>query len=212
MNNPDYSADALFIPGLDPASQSAPLAHFENVERGRGLMKKGILHVHEAFADYMLINPGCTLRDMAAHFSYTPPWICTIINTDMFKAYLRKRRDGIEIAVAQDIPTKLVAAGHLVTEKLLEKIEKSEDPEFVLDAFDKVMHRMGYAPNSKASPQGQANVQQQNNVFFLEKGEMANLKANFLNSHNTPSQLVELNTVELPAEEVPAELPFSNGS
>ena len=155
--------------------------------RGADVLKNGVKGVHEAFADYMLINPGCTLREMAGYFGYTVPWICTVINCDLFKAYFAERRNGISVAVAEDLPSKLAAAAHLATERMIEVIEKSEDGATLIDAFDKVLHRYGYAPNVKGGAQQGFVLNQQNNVFYLNRDELAQARAKLLASHSTPA-------------------------
>lgn len=160
----------------------------ERIQEVRGpLLKKGIQAVHEAFADYMLLNPGCTLREMGAQFGYSPAWICTVINTDMFKAYFSERRNGIVVAIAEDLPSRLAAAAHLATERIMEVIEKTEDGEMLIDAFDKVLHRHGYAPNAKGM-QGPAQVNVQNNVFYLNKNELAEARGALVAAHK-PAEL-----------------------
>lgn len=146
------------------------------------ILKNGIKPVHEAFADYMLVNPGCTLRAMSAYFKYSPSWICQVINSDMFQAYFAQRRQGVVVSIAQDLPSRLAAAAHLATERVIEVLETSSDPELVIDAFDKVLHRHGYAPNAKGMP-GSGNTNIQNNVFYLAKEELAQAREKLINSH-----------------------------
>lgn len=146
------------------------------------VLKNGIKGVHEAFADYMLINPGCTLREMAGVFNYSASWICTVINSDMFKAYFDERRKEINCVIAEDLPSKLAAAGHLATERIMEVLNNTEDAGVIIDSFDKVMHRLGYAPNAKGGPQG--NITQNNtNIFYMNKEELAGVRQAFLAAH-----------------------------
>lgn len=151
-----------------------------------GPLKNGIKPVHEAFADYMLINPGCTLRQMGEYFGYTVSWICTVINSDMFKAYMAGRREQICATVAEDLPSKLRGAAHLATERMVEILEKTEDSDTVIDCFDKILHRYGYAPNAKNGAQAQAGrmvLNQQNNNFYLTKEELAGAKGHLIEAH-----------------------------
>lgn len=171
----------------------------ERIQAAKGpLLKNGIQGIHEAFADYMLINPGCTLREMAAQFGYSIAWICTVINTDMFKAYFAERRQGIVVAIAEDLPSRLAAAAHLATERIMEVIEKSEDGEMLIDAFDKVLHRHGYAPNAKGmTPAPQIGVQ--NNVFYLSKEDLAQARGQLVAAHKPAELEVKGETLELGA-------------
>lgn len=57
----------------------------------------------------------------------------------------------------------MMAATDIALEGLTRQLEKAEDPEFLLDAADKLLHRMGYAPASARNPAGQI-VNQTTNV------------------------------------------------
>lgn len=151
----------------------------------QALLKRGISSVHEAFADYMLINPGCRLREMAAYFGYTVPWISTVINSDMFKSYMAGRRGDINVSIMEDLPTRLKQAAALATERMIEVVEKSEDADTLIDAFDKILHRCGYAPNTKQGGGAVVN-NQQNNVFFVNKDDLAQAREMLLANHAAP--------------------------
>ena len=145
------------------------------------ILKRGIGSVHEAFANYILINPGATLREMGAFFNYSPVWISRVVNTDMFRAYMAGRQIEVNTFVASDLPAKLSAAAHLATERVIEVLETATDPDLIVDTFDKVLHRYGYAPNAKNGAQAQINVQ--NNVFYLNKEELAVARGQLIESH-----------------------------
>lgn len=149
------------------------------VNRGPELLKRGLSALHEAFADFILMNPQATLRQMGLYFSYSPAWICTVINSDMFRAYLAKRRIEICSTIAQDLPRKLELAAHLATEKLIEMIPLVEDVDTAVDVFDKVLHRAGYAPNTRAAPA----IGQQNNVFYLSKDDLKQAQGRLIEQH-----------------------------
>lgn len=80
--------------------------------------------------------------------------------------------------VAESIPAKLARAADIAVEKLTDHLEKTEDPEFILSATDKILHRMGYAPQSSRNPSVPAGslLNQQNN-FFLQSGDLAEARA-----------------------------------
>lgn len=163
----------------------------ESIQEIKGpILKRGVQPVHKAFADYMLMNPGCTLREMGQVFNYSISWISQVTNSDMFKAYFEQRRQGIDCAIAADLPERLRAAACLATERVMEVLEKTNDADTIIDAFDKVLHRYGYAPNAKGVAQ-QAVVQQQN-VFFLDKGDFAQARQQLMQSHQSPMPEVEV--------------------
>lgn len=162
------------------------------------VLKNGIKGIHEAFADYMLINPGCTLKEMSGVFKYSVAWICTVINSDLFKAYFAGRREGVNAAVAGDLPSKLAAAAHMATERIMEVLEKTEDADTIIDSFDKILHRFGYAPNAKGGAQGGPVTNNTQNVFYLSKEDHAHARASFAAAHAQ---------VALPAPKEESEVP-----
>lgn len=134
-------------------------------------------HTHEMLLCWLLVNPDKSLRECADHFGYTQSWLSSIIHSDLFQAELASRQQGIAAKVADSIPEKLRRAGDIAIEKLTSALEGTEDPEFILDATDKILHRMGYAPQSSRNPGGPpGHVNQQNN-FFLSAGDIAEARA-----------------------------------
>jgi len=176
QSDPQFVLDG-FDEDLDRA-----LAEATPGARGKDILRRGLSYLHEALADWMLVNPGGTLREMGKHFGYSAPWLCSVINTDMFKAYMAARRVEVSAQVAGSLPQKLEAAAHLATERIIEVIEQAQDSDTLIDAFDKVMHRYGYAPKSNAQ---QGAVIQQNNVFYLTRDELKGAREKLVESHES---------------------------
>lgn len=105
-----------------------------------------VSHTHEAIANWLIANPHRSLRECADAFGYTQSWISVIIHSDAFRARLREKQGGEFDRLSADILTKLRAAADVGIEKLQAHLEKCEEPAFILDATDKVLHRLGYAP------------------------------------------------------------------
>lgn len=168
--------------------------------RGKELLVKGLSVLHESLADYILQNPGCTLRELGGHFGYTAPWICTVLGTDMFKAYMRERRNNVASMVEQDLPAKLHAAAHLATERLIEQLTTTNDPDFLLESFDKVLHRYGFAPNAKTGAQAAVVNNTQINHFTVEKSDLDEARQALINGHSNPSGTQQLRVIEAGSE------------
>lgn len=113
-----------------------------------------ISHTHEQVMNWLILNPQRSLRECADEFGYTQAWLSTLIHSDIFQAKLRERQEEVFSRVASSIPQKLAAVTHVALEKLADKVAESEDPEFILDAADRALHRMGYAPQSARNPAG----------------------------------------------------------
>ena len=130
---------------------------------------------HEMLMNWLVLNPEKSLRECADHFGYTQSWVSQIIHSDIFQHALAEKHEKIATRVAESIPAKLARAADIAIEKLTEHLEKTEDPEFILSASDKILHRMGFAPQSARAPAGSpgaGHLNQQNN-FFIQAGDLA---------------------------------------
>ena len=146
---------------------------------------KRISHKHDQIMNWMITNPERKLRDCAAAFGVSQAWLSTVIHSDIFQARLAERQERVFVAIASDIPEKLRALGHIAVEKLQDKLESAEDPDFVLDAFDKVMHRLGYAPKEKAEPT--AVTLNQQNLYMVDPGTLALARQSLIDRSLTPA-------------------------
>lgn len=140
---------------------------------------KKVSFTHEALILWLLENPHRALRDCAQYFNYSQAWLSTIIHSDAFQEQLRLRQREFAALTGIDIRNKMMAATDVALEGLTRHLEKTEDPEFLLDAADKLLHRMGYAPASARNPAGavinQTNVQNNITVSSSELKEAREL-------------------------------------
>jgi hypothetical protein len=127
-------------------------------------------HRHDAVMNWMLLNPHRNLRDCADELGYSQAWISQLIHSDIFQAQLKSRQEYIFIQVAQDIPVKLKGLADQAIEKVSQILERTEQPEVVVDIFDKTLNRLGYGP-AKAAPAPAP--QTQVNVFSVSKEDLA---------------------------------------
>lgn len=159
---------------------------------------KKVSFTHEALIQWMLENPSRHLRDAAEYFGYTQSWLSTIIHSDAFKQQLIKRQNQVAFQVAADIPSRLRGAAHVALEGLTRQLETTEDPEFLLDATDKLLRNMGYGPASSRNPGGQTITNNtQNNTFLVSSDDLAEARALI---GSAPSQVQEPVTIEYKPE------------
>lgn len=169
------------------------------------ILKRGMTPTHQMIGEWILQNPGGTLRAMGEHFGYSISWLSQVINTDMFKAYMAERMKDVQAAVTLDIPAQLRGVAQLSVEKIGQVLEKTEDPELIVDIFDKVMHRYGFAPNAKTGAQAQApGIGNQTNVqnnFFVSREDYERAQKMLVEQHTAlpGPQVVELSGAEVPA-------------
>ncbi len=142
--------------------------------RGAGLPRRTakyevqrLSHGHRAILEYVVKNPDCTNKQIAAAFQRSPEWIGMLIRTDLFQEALDRAMDQSLTMHAIPLRQKLMGAAHMAVEKLGTKINSSEDPNFILAAADKTLHRLGYAPTRGPEAAVEQNVAQQN-VFVVD--------------------------------------------
>lgn len=136
-------------------------------------------HKHEQLLNWLVLNPDRSLRECADTFGFSQSWLSQVIHSDLFQHALKEKQLAIGVRVADSIPQKLRRAADLALEKLTVKLEDTEDPEYILDATDKILHRMGYAPQSARNPAGGPGLgapAQQNN-FFISSGDLQEARA-----------------------------------
>ena len=132
---------------------------------------------HEMVMNWIICNPDRNLRECADHFGYTQSWLSCIIHSDIFQHELARRQETVRAAITQSIPEKLRRAGDIAVEKLTSQLEQTEDPEFILSAADKILHRLGYAPQSSRAPQGGAGISvSQTNVYMASQADLASAR------------------------------------
>jgi hypothetical protein len=144
---------------------------------------------HELLGDWILANPGGTYREMSAHFNYSVSWLCQIVNSDMFKAYMAERVKEVHSLVSMDIPTMLKGTAALAIERVNDVLVKTEDAEIVADLFDKVMNRYGYSAAPKTGALGGSGHNVQNN-FYLTKDDFNQAQEQLKVAHQTPAPAI----------------------
>lgn len=146
-------------------------------------------HGHRAILEYVVRNPDCNNKQIAAAFERTPEWIGMLIRTDLFQEALDQATESSLNMHALPLRQKLMATAHMAVEKLGTKINSSEDPGFILAAADKTLHRLGYAPTRGPEVPQQQNVAQQN-VFVVDP-ETLRTARDRLAALNSPQPLLE---------------------
>lgn len=132
-----------------------------------------ISHRHEAILNWLLLNPHRSLRECADELGFTQAWLSSVIHSDIFQAKLKERQESVFLAVAQDIPRKLRGLADVAIEKVTRIIESSEDPDLVVDVFDKTLNRLGYAPQKGGGPGPTTQV----NMFAVSREDLASARA-----------------------------------
>jgi len=117
---------------------------------------------HEALMDWMIMNPGGSMKELAATFGYSQSWLSSIIHSGCFKSRLAEKRGEITAMVAMDLPAKLAAAAGASLDILNKHLETSTDPDFALSVAEMSLKGLGYGAKTGGVVinQGNANIQQ----------------------------------------------------
>lgn len=133
--------------------------------------------VHEQIMNWLLMNPGKSMRECADTFGYTQSWLSTMVHSDAFQSKLREKQLEIQARVTATIPQKLQAVADIALDKLASAVERSEDPDFLLAVADKTLHRMGYAPAQGRAAANQPGAPLVQNNFLVSAGELEQARA-----------------------------------
>lgn len=139
-----------------------------------------VSHMHVAIMDYMVANPTVRKGQVAAHFGVTNTWLSIIINSHAFQDMLRQRQDEFFGAVVVPLREKIIGVADQALDRLAEKIEVMESRE-ALETADALLHRLGFAPNTKQNgqvPGGQQAAMVQQN-FFVGADVLNSARAKF---------------------------------
>lgn len=123
-----------------------------------------ISHRHEAIINWLITYPDRSLRDCSAYFGVSQSWLSVVIHSDIFQEKLRQRQEEVFSATVQNIRTKLEGVAHVALDRLGEMVDSSSDADFILDAADRALHRLGYAPQPKHAQAAVQNTQVNINV------------------------------------------------
>lgn len=166
----------------------------------RAVQIQTISHKHQAIADWLIANPEKTQGECAAAFGITQAWLSIVINSDIFQDYLQQRYAEVATPVVFSLREKLLGVAHRAVEKLGTAVDNSQDPEFILAAADRALHRLGYAPAKGPTVAVQNNIAVNAPTLAVDAATLSAARAKYLAAVGVQTQL--------PAQEpVPLALP-----
>jgi hypothetical protein len=134
---------------------------------------------HQAIADWLIANPDRTQNECAAEFRISPAWLSVIVNSDIFREYIQSRLNEVSTPVMFSLREKLLGVAHRAVEKLGAAVDNSQDPDFLLAAADKTLHRLGYAPTRGPEPVAQT-VTNQQNIYVVDRETLDGARRRYL--------------------------------
>lgn len=153
-------------------------------------------HRHEAILNYMLCNPTHPMSLVAGQFEVSQAWLSTIVHSHAFQDQLARRKDEFfEVAVLQDLGSKLGAAAHQTIDAYLEKVPTLSADQLI-SAQDKLLSRLGYGTNAKGGTINADVVNIQNNHVTKDVLEEARnrIGTNQVGEASSPAALQDKST------------------
>lgn len=156
---------------------------------------KKVSHMHVAILDYMLANPMVSKGQIAKQFNVTPTWLSIVINSHAFQDMLKARQEEFFGAVVVPLREKMIGVVDQCMDRIAEKIEVMDSAQ-ALETADTLLHRLGYAPNTKVNgqqPPGGGMVQQNN--YYVGSDVLNNARARFGQGIEKEITNVEISTL-----------------
>jgi hypothetical protein len=154
---------------------SEALALRDNTSEPRKPGPAKLSHTHEDIARWLLENPTRPLKECAAYFQYSQPWLSCIIHSDAFQAKLRKMQEGADAVTLLDVPARLRGVAAAALDGLAEQVEHALKPsegngvvhrDFLLSTAELTLKSLGYGGQAKTPPPAPGMMFQQNNMYL----------------------------------------------
>lgn len=93
-------------------------------------------YTHEAMVDLILAEPGVSDAELAEVFGYTPHWVCTVRNSDTFKARLaERRREVIDPMIRRTVQDRLEGVANHAIDVLSAKLSAEQSASTAIGAL-----------------------------------------------------------------------------
>lgn len=129
--------------------------------------------------EHFLTHPHHTVPMAADTLQVPQRWLYNMVNSDLFKARLASYRDQMKEMVIETLGEQMTGTLALGLERLAEHLEKTTDPDYILEAVDILskrhveVHVGGQRGALQRSPE---TTFQQNNVFISDPAELGRIK------------------------------------
>ena len=151
---------------------------------------KGLGEQHHKIIDWLLSNyTGKNLKHCAESFNVTQAWLSTVINSDIFKAEMRRRRLELNDAQTEHISQRAMEVAMRGLDVLEQKLNEDEvDPHLALNSVDKMLKNLGYGTKKEIG-------NQQNNFFLVENDVAQSARERIVNKAREAQPVLEAEVV-----------------
>lgn len=127
---------------------------------------------HESLIDYIISNPGATLRVKAQVFGVSMSWLSIVENSDSFKEAMRLRRDEHFNNLSTGIVGKLEATADMLIEEINHRIQTDSSSAIpfnsLRDTADMALKHLGFGAKGGSGVQ-QAGIINNNTVIVQDR-------------------------------------------
>ena len=128
---------------------------------------------HDAIMNFLLVNPTVPLGIVAREFGVTQAWLSTIIHSDAFQAQLTAKKQEMFGTHVLPLGEKLLGLAHLAVDRVGEHLEKTDNPDYVVNVATAVLDRIGYSPKGNLAVAGVGGaVNVQNNFYQVDRATL----------------------------------------
>ncbi len=114
-------------------------------------------HTHVFMMDWLICNPGRSLRDLSAVIGYDRAWVSQVVNSDMFQAMYQQRLRDSMMEAGDEREAKLKAGAIEAVDCIRQRLEGTltaqgsiipPSEKFIIDAAKVLLPAAGYAAPS----------------------------------------------------------------
>lgn len=138
---------------------------------------------HESLIDYIIANPGATLRVKAQVFGVSMSWLSILENSDSFKEAMKARRDEHFENLSNGIVEKLGATADMLIEEINSRLQKDGSQAIpfntLKDTADMALKHLGFGAKGFGAVGGHqsAGVINNNTIVVQDKAALAEARA-----------------------------------
>lgn len=133
-----------------------------------------VKYTHMDMIDYILANPAAPLKELAARYGYTVPWISNVMASDAWKAAMHARRaEMVDPVLVATITERFEGMTRQSLERLQEKLAAPNvSDNVVLKALELGAKGLGIGGNAPPPPPPAADhlAQLANRLIALQSG------------------------------------------
>jgi hypothetical protein len=145
---------------------------------------KSIKTWHHAIIDEIIaLGPNFSLAELSRRTNYSIAWLSILLNSDLFKAALSKRRAALAALIDQDINAKLSATTNVALDRMRHLLSTAQTLEEVNESADLLLRSLGYGVKGSAPPPHAPQTNLQVNIAYMPDNVVSRARAQIGKKH-----------------------------